>query len=104
MQALKIVVILMAVLILAGMGLLAYGLATRVAGGGGDGGGGDGGESFGVVEVPLPPGCSIAGTEVAEGRLILRLDGLAERGCQQVVVVDMASGEVLGRLRGVTGQ
>ncbi len=102
MQALKIVVILMAVLILAGMGLLAYGLATRVAGGGGDGGGG--GESFGVVEVPLPPGCSIAGTEVAEGRLILRLDGLAERGCQQVVVVDMASGEVLGRLRGVTGQ
>ena len=98
MQALKIVVILMAVLILAGMGLLAYGLATRVAGGGGDGG-----ESFGVVDVPLPPGCSIAGTEVAEGRLILRLDGLAERGCQQVVVVDMASGEVLGRLRGVTG-
>ena len=96
MQALKIVVILMAVLILAGMGLLAYGLATRVAGGG------DAGEGFGVVDVPLPPGCSIAGTEVAEGRLILRLDGLAERGCQQVVVVDMASGEVLGRLRGVT--
>ena len=93
MQALKYLVIVMAFLILAGMGLLAYGLATRVAGG--DAGG------FAPVEVPLPQGCSIAETEVSENLLILRLEGLVERGCQQVVVVDMANGRVLGQVRGV---
>ena len=94
MQALKYLVIVMAVLILAGMALLAYGLVTRVSG--------DGSEGFAAVDVPLPPGCSIAETEVSENRLILRFEGLAERGCQQVVVVDMASGKVLGQVRGVT--
>ncbi len=94
MQALKYLVIVMAVLILAGMGLLAYGLATRVAGGDSVG--------FAAVDVPLPQGCSIAETEVSENLLILRLEGLVERGCQQVVVVDMASGKVLGQVRGVS--
>ncbi|NIA70465.1 hypothetical protein HBA54_17860 [Pelagibius litoralis] len=96
MQALKLLVIFMAVLILAGMGLLAYGLVTRVAEG-------DGGGGFAAVDVPLPDGCSIAETAVAENRLILRFEGLAERGCQQVVVVDMTTGKVLGQVRGVPG-
>ena len=51
--------------------------------------------------MPLPQGCSIAETEVSENLLILRLEGLVERGCQQVVVVDMANGRVLGQVRGV---
>lgn len=95
MQALKFLVIFMAVLIVAGMGLLAYGLISR------GGGGGSSGDSFAEVEVPLPEGCTIAETEVAENRLILRFDGLAERDCQQVVVIDMESGKVLGQVRGV---
>lgn len=94
MQALKYLVIIMAFLILAGMGLLAYGLATRVADGGSSG--------FAAVDVPLPQGCSIAETEVSENLLILRLEGLVERGCQQVVVVDMTSGKVLGQVRGIS--
>ena len=93
MQALKYLVISLAVLILAGMGLLAYGLATR---------GGEGGAGFAAVDVPLPPGCSIAETEVSENLLILRLEGLMERGCQQVVVVDMSSGKVMGKVRAVS--
>ena len=93
MQALKYLVIFMAVLIVAGMALLAYGLVTRVAN--------DGGEGFSTVDVPLPEGCSIAETAVSENRMILRFDGLAERGCQQVVVVDMATGKLLGQVRAV---
>ena len=95
MQALKFLVVFMAVLIVAGMGLLAYGLISR-------GGGGSSGDSFAEVEVPLPEGCTIAETEVAENRLILRFDGLTERDCQQVVVIDMESGKVLGQVRGVS--
>lgn len=93
MQALKFLVIVMAVLILGGIGLLAYGLATRLDEGGG--------AVFEAIELPLPPGCTIAGTEVSENRLVLRFEGLAERGCQQVVVVDMTSGRILGQVRGV---
>ncbi|WP_299615916.1 hypothetical protein [Pelagibius sp.] len=92
MQALKFLVIVMAILILGGMGLLAYGLATRLD---------SGGAVFEAIELPLPPGCTIAGTEVSENRLVLRFDGLAERGCQQVVVVDMTTGRILGQVRGV---
>lgn len=93
MQALKYLVIFMAVLIVAGMALLAYGLVTR--------GADDGKEGFAAVDVPLPPGCSIAETDVSENRLILRFDGLAERGCQQVVVIDMATGKMLGQVRAI---
>ena len=108
MQALKALVIFMGILIFAGMGLLVYGLMTR--GGGSSGGGGLlGGKSatpaadFGELTVPVPEGCSLAGTELAGARLVLRLDGLPERGCQQVLVVDLASGRLLGRVKAVPG-
>jgi hypothetical protein len=53
---------------------------------------------FGEVDFALPAGCVLAAATAAEDRLILRLDGPAERGCQQAVVLDLESGEVLGRV------
>jgi hypothetical protein len=96
MQALKALVIFMAVLIAAGMGLLVYGLVTRT-------GGGEAGGEVGDLDLPVPEGCRIAGTELAGERLVIRLDGLAERDCQQVLVVDLASGRLLGRVRALPG-
>lgn len=92
MQSLKALVIIMGLLIVAGLGLVVYGFAARAP----DAVGGAAG--FGEVDLPLPAGCVIAASETAEGRLILRLDGPPEAGCQQVVVLDLDSGEVLGRV------
>ncbi|MGD1876563.1 MAG: hypothetical protein ACFB13_03580 [Kiloniellaceae bacterium] len=118
MQALKALVIFMAVLIVAGMALLVYGLITRTGGGeGAEGAGASGsgigdllgqqgaGTPFADLALPVPEGCTIAGTELAGERLVIRLDGLARQGtegdCQQVLVVDLASGRLLGRVKAV---
>lgn len=107
MQALKALVIFMGILIMAGMALLVYGLVTRTGDGetaGGDqgiGGGGPMNAPFGEVELALPAGCVIAGSELTGERLVIRLDGQAERGCQQLVIVDLASGKELGRVKAV---
>jgi hypothetical protein len=53
--------------------------------------------SFAVVDLPIPTGCEVQETTTAESRLILRL-GTGER-CNQVLIVDMASGKLLGTLR-----
>ena len=100
MQALKALVIFMAVLIVAGMALLVYGLVTRTGGGSGSSGGGGGLTS---LDLPVPEGCRIAGSELDGERLVIRLDGLAERDCQQVLVVDLAGGRLIGQVRAVPG-
>jgi len=98
MQALKALVILMAVLIVAGMALLVYGLVTRTGGGPG---GMDGGAAS--LDLAVPEGCRIAGSALEGEHLVLRLDGLAERDCQQVLVVDLAGGRLIARVRAVPG-
>jgi hypothetical protein len=110
MQALKALVIFMAVLIVAGMALLVYGLVTRTGApestGGGMGAGGLLGAGSGgpaSLDLPVPDGCTIASAELSGERLVVRLDGLAERDCQQVLVVDLAGGRLVGRLRAVPG-
>jgi hypothetical protein len=106
MQALKALVIFMGILIMAGMALLVYGLVTRTGGGGETAGGDSGGPlnaPFGEVALALPAGCVIAGSELTGDRLVIRLDGQAERGCQQLVIVDLTSGQELGRLKAVPG-
>ncbi len=100
MQALKLLVILMGILILVGLALLVYGVTQRVSER--DGGEAEkvrGGGDFGAIAVPLPAGCTIADARGEDGRLVVRLDGPAERGCQQVIVIDMDDGKVLGRVR-----
>ncbi|HEY9539346.1 MAG TPA: hypothetical protein VIS03_17260, partial [Kiloniellaceae bacterium] len=81
MQALKALVIFMAVLIVAGMVLLVYGLVSRTGGGGSMGGGepiGGGEGDVASLDLPVPDGCTIAGAELAGERLVVRLGGLAE--------------------------
>ncbi|MGH6947036.1 MAG: hypothetical protein ACREDZ_06885 [Kiloniellales bacterium] len=91
MPALKGLVIGLAVLILAGLVLLAYGLATRFGAGAGPAG-----DSLGDIAVAVPPGCTLAESTTAGGRLVLRLDGARERGCQRVLLYDLESGGRLG--------
>ena len=103
MRALKAVVILMGVLIAGGLVLLIYGVIGGLPGAQTDGrpdarlddiSGG-----FGDTTVVLPPGCVIAESVVADGTLVLRVDGPAERGCQQVILLDPKSGRELGRVK-----
>ncbi len=91
MQGLKALVIGMGVLLVLGFVLLVVGLADKFsrldeAG-------------FAEIEVPVPDGCSLAETLAEGDRLLLRLEGPAERGCARILVVDLESGEVSGLLR-----
>ena len=92
MQALKGFVVFMGLLIVAGLALVVYALVTRVSDGKGPLGG------FDATTVPLPAGCTLAEARIEAGRLILRAEGPAERGCQQVILLDPESGKVLGRV------
>lgn len=53
--------------------------------------------SFGTVDLPVPAGCQVMEITTADDRLILRL-GSGDR-CSQLLIVDMASGKLLGALR-----
>lgn len=97
MQALKVLVIVLGVLIVIALALVAYGVVTRVSK--------DArvSRAFGDVDLPVPAGCVIADANSRDGGLILRLDGPAERGCQQVVIIDLGDGAVLGRVTATPG-
>ncbi len=90
MQGLKALVIGMGVLILLGFVVLVIGLADKFSRL-------DEADS-GETEVPVPDGCSLAETLAEGDRLLLRLEGPADRGCAQIVVVDLESGKVVRRL------
>ena len=97
MQALKVLVIGMGILIVLGLALVAYGLVSRVSKTEREAAG------FGEVHLGLATGCTIAEARGHDGRLILRATGPEARGCQQVIILDMASGAILGRIHGQTG-
>ena len=90
MRALKVTVVFMGVVIVAGFALVIVSLASRL--------GEDKAAGFGERGLAAPAGCGIASAQAADDRLIVRLDGLAERGCRQVLVLDLETGETLGRL------
>ncbi len=92
MQAIKGFVVFMGLLIVAGLALVVYAMVTRVSDSTGPSGG------FDATAVPLPAGCTLAEAHIEAGRLVLRAEGAAERGCQQVILLDPESGEVLGRV------
>src|SRR5574341_359417 len=89
-------VIIMGVLIVAGLVVVVVTIANRL-------GGADRTAStraaaeFATVDLPAPAGCEVMETTTADDRLILRL-GSGER-CNQVLIVDMATGRLLGTLR-----
>ena len=91
MQALKALVIVMAVAILAGIGLVAYTIAVRVTGADKAG--------FEAIDVAIPEGCTLAESQLERNRIFLRIEGLPERGCQQIIILDAETGEERGRVR-----
>lgn len=89
MQGLKILVILMGVLILAGMTVVGVTIFNRM-------GSGSGGGGFGSMALALPKGCHLVGMVNAGDRLALRLGDSPE--CQIVLFVDPHSGQQTGSL------
>lgn len=95
MRALKALVIVMGVLILAGMGLVAYGIVKRAAiperpaqqAAA---------RPYGPVEISLPSGARIARTRTSGERLIVELE-LASGG-ERLLVIDLATGGLVGTI------
>jgi hypothetical protein len=95
MRALTVVTVVMGIAIVVALALVAYGILR--------GTGPDAGEGFGVKDLGLAPGCEIAESAVDDGRLVIRTTGLVEAGCQQVFVLDLESGRVIGRISAQPG-
>jgi hypothetical protein len=100
MRVLKTAVVVMAILIVAGLALLAYGLVTRL--------GGSTEEpirratpvdhnAFGAVETVLPPKGRVMGMAVDNGRAIIRVE--TPDGGQSLMVFDLDNGASLGVIR-----
>ena len=103
MKSIKALVIFMGLLILAGLGLLVYGVVGQVSEVSDAGAPPDappeatGG--FDETEIPLPAGCSVVETRVDDNRLIVRTDGpLGNKPCQKIIIIDLESGAELGRI------
>jgi hypothetical protein len=106
MRALKALVIVMGILILAGLAAVAFTVARRagapadepVATGTPPGisapAAGAGTPAFGTVQVPLADGYAYDGATAEGGRLLVRLRGRDGRG--RIVVLDLATGRRLG--------
>ncbi len=102
MAALKALVIAMALLIVAGMGLIAWGLYEKAADPGFKLFAGDGEAAppqasvrpFGRVDLELPAGCTIADSRPDGERLYVRVGPPGP--CARIVVVDIVRGRVLG--------
>ncbi len=95
MKSIKVLVIVMGLLILAGLGLLVYGMVNRIpqvaSPGASDG--------FDAASVALPAGCVLAEARIDEGRLVLRIEGPPSNPeCQLVILLDPDSGAELGRI------
>lgn len=53
--------------------------------------------AFGTVQVPLPARCRVETATPSGERLVLQLVGNADE-CRQILVVDLGTGQLLGRL------
>jgi hypothetical protein len=94
LRALLALVIFMGVLIVAGLIVVGVTIASRLGKMGEDQALAVNG--FGTADIPVPGGCEIVETQSDENRLIVRL-GSGGR-CNQVLIVDLKSGAVAGRL------
>ena len=94
MQALKALVIVLGVLILAAAGVVAVTIYKRATNGLGAAGGTSAG--FGSKKLELPAGATLEDTTASGEHLVLRLR-LAD-GSSRMVVIDLATGEPTGEL------
>jgi hypothetical protein len=90
------VVIIMGVLILVGTVVVIATIANRLGGPAKRSEAAAPAGAFGRADLPIPPGCEVVETVPAGERLLLRL-GTGER-CRQLLVVEMATGRLLGTL------
>ena len=95
MKAIKGLVVFMGVLLLAGLGLLGYGVTTQVGKKPRPAAAATAvpGTAFGAVAVPVPAGAKVEQTLVVGERVVLRLTGA---GAERFVVLDPADGTVAG--------
>lgn len=91
MKAIKAVVAVMTLLLVAGLGLLGWGLSNQT--GKAKRPAPSSGEGFGTVAVPLPAGARVEQVLAVGDRLVLRLTGT---GPERLLVLDPASGTVAG--------
>ncbi|SDF45723.1 hypothetical protein SAMN05216241_101156 [Limimonas halophila] len=92
MKALKALVIGMAVLIVLGLGVV---VAKIIA----DSSDATGPRAdLGTLHLGLDDACRIAGVTGTDDRLVVRLDGPADAGCGEVLLVDPGAGKVVGRI------
>jgi hypothetical protein len=96
MRALKALVIVMGVLILAGMGLVSYGIVKRTAMPERPAQPAAAARPYGPVELALPSGARIARTRTSGERLIVELE-LASGG-ERLLVLDLATGGLVGTI------
>lgn len=105
MAALKALVIAMALLIVAGMGLMAWGLYEKAADPGFKpfAGGGEAAppqasvRPFGRLDLDLPSGCAIADSRPDGERLYVHVGPPGP--CARIVVIDIVGGRVLGTVK-----
>lgn len=91
MRAIKALVFGMGLLLVVGLGVLGYGLLAKA---GRLGGGGGSAVAFGTVPLPLPPNAQMLALQEAGGRLAVLVDDGAGR--RSILVLDLASGAVVG--------
>lgn len=101
----KIAVVVMGIMIFVGLGVIAYTIATRLAGGGEEEAATQSvaveaprGSSakFGSVEVTIPAGARLGPAQFDDGRMILQMS--LPDGRVRLLVIDLATGTELGTL------
>jgi hypothetical protein len=92
MKAIKILVAVMGLLLIAGLGLLGYGLTSKT-GKSGRAAAPPASVQFDAVSVPLPAGARTEQMMVVADRIVLRMVG---GGPDRLVVLDPAAGTVVG--------
>ena len=92
MPALKLLVIVLGLGVVVGLSLVIWGLGQQA-------GRLKQKSDFGELSIPFPSECRLAeASGDGTGRVWLRFEGLVERGCRQILIVDWAGHRVSGRI------
>jgi uncharacterized protein DUF6476 len=102
MRALKALVIVMGIIIVAGVAVVVVTIVNRLQNKTPAAMTASGAAELGDVVLPLPAGCRVAEMTSANDRLWLRLEPLtgnsADAACADILILDPATGSVVGRL------
>ena len=94
-RALKALVIGMAVVIVIGFVVVAATIAQRLSGMAREKG-----EAIGDIALPMAETCRLEGvTQLEDALLAVRLSGPRAHGCESILLVDLESATVVGRLQ-----